>query len=192
MIEKFFSYCVLFIISTSIVWAPLLAIHLMERSAYQKDMEDKLTIKFSMFEHLYNLTPEKWNVNYESFVVYREPHQNTTLYFSRVDQKKYLKWRQRRGKEETEKKKSERITKLVEMWQKDIEEYKEKYIHRPVLTPNYKAPPMPKCAPAKKIEAEPFTFLDWMEQCKGTYFSFTISNIHGDGSDKVYYKGKER
>lgn len=142
MIEEFF-YCVLCIILTSIVWAPLLAAYLIDKRSYKKDMEDKLTIKFSMFEHLYNLAPEKWDVYYESFVVYREPHQNTTLYFSRVDQKKYLKWRQRRTKVETEKKKAERMTELIGMWQKDIDRYKENHIY-------FNIPPMPKCAPAKR------------------------------------------
>lgn len=84
-------------------------------------------IKFSQFLHLFSIAPEKWGMYAHSVVYYRELGIFENFSFSMLDLIKYHKFYKRFNQREKDRENADRMRRVVEEWQRDIDKYKEKH-----------------------------------------------------------------
>ena len=117
------------------VGAPVLVIvYLVRYFCGRHDCHAK--ISYRQFRSLYAIAPEKWRLDCGLCVGYRlrEPTALGRLcgvprrffYFSLIDAVRFDLWRLRENSEKEKQEKNEKLAEVIECWQHDIDEYREK------------------------------------------------------------------
>lgn len=85
-------------------------------------------IKFSTFEHMYNIAPERWGLHddYCHYDIHGVSH-SVSLSFSIIDFVKYRIFCKQIEKEKEDESRKKCMLDCVESWQKDIDRYKKEH-----------------------------------------------------------------
>lgn len=113
---------VLVIIAIFIVM--ILTFFIIEVLSYYSDIKDKHTIRFDDFLRLYSVAPDKWNTSYYWEVIYDGVSIHMKSY---LDSKRYKHWRNNKQQIELNRCLTNQQMELLKKWQKDINQYQEKY-----------------------------------------------------------------
>lgn len=88
-----------------------------------------LKIKFKQFLTMYRINPDKWWLQWDGSVIYEDDAENIyqQFYFSPIDFLRYKFFYKKKKKSKKKNNNDKKWEKVVISWQKDINDYREKY-----------------------------------------------------------------
>lgn len=121
-----------------ILFAAILVISFCEENSKHKILISSYpTISFEMFKTLYEMNPDKWflennKVQYcvDSVKSWGESRIENIAFETVNDQIKYKNWKEEREKQKLKKIVNERQAELLELWQKDIADYRKNSLNK--------------------------------------------------------------
>lgn len=120
-----------------ILFAVVLVINFCEENSKHKALVSSYPIiSFEMFKTLYEMNPEKWLLDNNKVQYCTRPVSpweskvNNVAFETVYDQVKYKNWKEEQKKQKHKKIADERQAELLELWQKDIADYRKRNLDK--------------------------------------------------------------